>query len=364
MEYNNSGDRIMIEYITATDAAEKWGISHRRVTTLCAENRIKDAALLGNMWIIPLNAEKPADGRTLRFDKKAEAKPFLKWAGGKSQILQTIRTYYPEELGAYINKYCEPMVGGGAVLFDILNNYDLRDVLICDSNPELINTYKVVRDKPAELIELLKAFENKHLNSDEDRRKEYYYSQRDLFNNEEITADNSVLRAALFIYLNKTCFNGLYRVNHHGKFNVPVGDYKNPLICDEKNLTAVSNILSDVEITTGDFTSIEDFADEHTFLYFDPPYRPLSKTAEFTAYTKADFNDSEQKRLADFIIALSQKGSRIIASNSDPHNINPDDNFFDELYGCLNINRISAKRSINSNGSNRGNISELLICNY
>ena len=354
----------MIEYITATDAAAKWGISHRRVTTLCAENRIKDAALLGNMWIIPLNAEKPADGRTLRFDKKSEAKPFLKWAGGKSQILQTIRTYYPEELGAYINKYCEPMVGGGAVLFDILNNYELRDVLICDSNPELINTYKVVRDKPAELIELLKAFENKHLNADEKCRKEYYYSQRDLFNNEEITADNSVLRAALFIYLNKTCFNGLYRVNRHGKFNVPVGDYKNPLICDEKNLTAVSNILADVEITTGDFTSIEDFADEHTFLYFDPPYRPLSKTAEFTAYTKADFNDSEQKRLADFIIALSQKGSRIIASNSDPHNINPDDNFFDELYGCLNINRISAKRSINSNGSNRGNISELLICNY
>ena len=355
----------MIDYITANEAARKWGISHRRVITLCGENRIENAAMLGNMWIIPSGAEKPIDGRTLRYDKKIEVKPFVKWAGGKGQILSTIRNYYPKGLGSEITKYCEPMVGGGAVFFDILNNYDLDEIMISDSNIELINVYAVIRENVSDLIELLSQFEKEHLRLDDEHRKEYYYSQRSLYNETmSSNSSNSVLRAALFIYLNKTCFNGLYRVNKNGQYNVPMGSYKNPTICDAENLILISDKLTDVDIIAGDYTQIEDFVDSDTFVYFDPPYRPLSKTSGFTSYTEIDFNDDEQKRLAEFIKKISYKGVKVLASNSDPKNTNPDDNFFDDLYYPLNLNRITAKRAINSNGKNRGKVSELLICNY
>ena len=355
----------MIDYITANEAANKWGISHRRVITLCGENRIENAAMLGNMWLIPANAEKPIDGRTLRYDKKVEVKPFVKWAGGKGQILSTIKCYYPKELGAKITRYIEPMVGAGAVFFDILNNYALDEYVICDSNTELINAYSVIQENVSDLIELLSQFEKEHLRLDDEKRKEYYYSQRSLYNNTmSYNSSNSVLRAALFIYLNKTCFNGLYRVNKNGHYNVPMGSYKNPTICDTENLILSSDKLSDVNIIAGDYTQTEEFADENTFVYFDPPYRPLSKTSGFTAYTENSFNDDEQIRLAEFIMHLSDKGAKVLASNSDPKNTNPEDNFFDDLYQPLNINRITAKRAINSNGKNRGKVNELLICNY
>ena len=227
-----------IQYISASEAAIKWGISHRRVITLCRENRIPDVAMLGNMWIIPSDAEKPADGRTTRYDKKNPAKPFIKWAGGKGQLLPTIRKFYPSNMGMEITKYCEPMVGAGAVLFDVLNTYEMDEVYICDINAELINTYTIVRDHPERLIGFLSAFEKDHLSCDEDNRKEYYYQQRERFNTEMQypTKSNSILRAALFIYLNKTCFNGLYRVNRKGLYNVPMGSYKNPTICDTENI--------------------------------------------------------------------------------------------------------------------------------
>lgn len=353
-----------IQYISASEAAIKWGISHRRVITLCRENRIPDVAMLGNMWIIPSDAEKPADGRTTRYDKKNPAKPFIKWAGGKGQLLPTIRKFYPSNMGMEITKYCEPMVGAGAVLFDVLNTYEMDEVYICDINAELINTYTIVRDHPERLIGFLSAFEKDHLSCDEDNRKEYYYQQRERFNTEMQypTKSNSILRAALFIYLNKTCFNGLYRVNRKGLYNVPMGSYKNPTICDTENIKKTSELLQGVTILVGDYTCIDKYVDEHTFVYFDPPYRPLTKTAEFTSYTADTFNDEDQAKLAEFIKSLTK--SKVMASNSDPHNVDKEDNFFDDLYEGLNINRVSANRAINSKGRGRGKIHELLITNY
>lgn len=353
-----------IQYISASEAAIKWGISHRRVITLCRENRIPDVAMLGNMWIIPSDAEKPADGRTTRYDKKNPAKPFIKWAGGKGQLLPTIRKFYPSNMGMEITKYCEPMVGAGAVLFDVLNTYEMDEVYICDINAELINTYTIVRDHPERLIGFLSAFEKDHLSCDEDNRKEYYYQQRERFNTEMQypTKSNSILRAALFIYLNKTCFNGLYRVNRKGLYNVPMGSYKNPTICDTENIKKTSELLQGVTILVGDYTCIDKYVDEHTFVYFDPPYRPLTKTAEFTSYTADTFNDEDQAKLAEFIKSLTK--SKVMASNSDPHNVDKEDYFFDDLYEGLNINRVSANRAINSKGRGRGKIHELLITNY
>lgn len=354
----------MIGYMTAGEAAQKWNISHRRVITLCSENRIDNAAMLGNMWIIPSDAEKPIDGRTIRYENQVKARPFLKWAGGKGQLLDTIRTYYPEGLGITIKKYCEPMVGAGAVLFDILAHYTIDEVLINDSNAELMNVYVEIRDNVSELIQLLQQFEKEHLSCYEDR-KEYYYSQRELYNNLiKINNSNSILKAALFIYLNKTCFNGLYRVNKQGLFNVPMGSYKNPTICDIENLLLVSKKLQKVIIASTDYRRTDEFIDDNTFVYFDPPYRPLSKTSEFTSYTETEFNDDNQIELAEYIKRLDGKGARVLASNSDPKNTNPDDNFFDELYKPLNINRVKASRSINRNAKDRGKISELLISNY
>ena len=286
--------------------------------------------------------------------------PFVKWAGGKGRLLKEIRALYPPELGASINKYAEPFVGGGAVLFDILNNYTLSKVYISDINKELINTYITIRDYINDLIKILKQYEHEYISANTNERKIIYYKNRNRFNN---LKDFPVESAALFIFLNRTCFNGLYRVNANGDFNVPQGLYKNPCICNEINLYAVSKILNGVEIVCGDYKLAENFIDNKTFVYFDPPYRPLTKTANFISYTKDKFNDAEQKELADFINMINKKGAYIIASNSDPKNIDESDDFFDELYSQFNIIRIKANRSINSNGAKRGKIDELLIVN-
>lgn len=354
----------MLAYMTAGEAAEKWNISHRRVITLCQENRIPDVAMLGNMWIIPKDAFKPIDGRTLRHEKKKPAKPFIKWAGGKGQLLPTIRKFYPPGLGTSIKKYCEPMVGAGAVLFDILNNYEMDEVYICDTNIQLMNVYETIRNDVDSLIELLLGYETDYLSCSDENRKKYYYEKRDEFNTliQKSEKDNAIQRAALFIYLNKTCFNGLYRVNRKGLYNVPIGSYKNPKICDDDNLKKASNLLQMVTILTGDYSCIKDKIDKNTFVYFDPPYRPLTKTAEFTSYNSESFDDAEQIRLSNFIKSINN--AKVMASNSDPKNTNPDDDFFDDLYLSLNINRVSANRAINSNGNGRGKINELLITNY
>ena len=300
------------------------------------------------------------------FEKdKIECKPFIKWVGGKGQLLSEINKLYPVELGKNIKKYAEIFVGGGAVLFDILSKYKLDEVYISDKNLELINTYKSIRDNVDILIKSLKGMEEQYIPLDNENRKDYYYKKREEYNSLKINSEvNNIEKAVLFIFLNKTCFNGLYRVNKKGEFNVPMGAYKKPKICDEENLKNVSLTLRNVKIVYADYRESEKFIDDKTFVYIDPPYRPLNITSSFTSYTENDFNDKEQIELAEYINVLNKKGAKIVISNSDPKNNDIDDNFFDELYDNYNINRVKATRMLNSNASLRGAINELLITNY
>ena len=276
-----------------------------------------------------------------------------------------INKLYPVELGKNINKYAEIFVGGGAVLFDILSKYKLDEVYISDKNLELINTYKSIRDNVDILIKSLKGMEEQYISLNNENRKIYYYKKRQEYNSLKINIEeNNIEKAILFIFLNKTCFNGLYRVNKKGKFNVPMGAYKKPKICDEENLKNVSLTLRNVKIVYADYRKSEKFIDDKTFVYIDPPYRPLNITSSFTSYTENDFNDKEQIELAEYINVLNKKGAKIVISNSDPKNNDIDDNFFDKLYKNYNINRVKATRMLNSNASLRGAINELLITNY
>ena len=300
------------------------------------------------------------------FEKdRIECKPFIKWVGGKGQLLSEINKLYPVELGKNINKYAEIFVGGGAVLFDILSKYKLDEVYISDKNLELINTYKSIRDNVDILIKSLKEMEEQYIPLNNEDRKIYYYEKREEYNSLKINSEvNNIEKAILFIFLNKTCFNGLYRVNKKGEFNVPIGTYKKPKICDEENLKNVSMALKKVKIVYADYRESEEFIDNKTFVYIDPPYRPLNITSSFTSYTENDFNDKEQIELAEYINVLNKKGAKIVISNSDPKNNDIDDNFFDKLYKNYNINRVKATRMLNSNASLRGAINELLITNY
>ena len=355
-----------MEYMSAREAADKWGISQRRVAVLCSEQRIAEATMVGNMWIIPTTAEKPTDARSMRYvndDKKA--KPFLKWAGGKGQLLSELEKYYPFDNGK-INKYAEPFVGGGAVLFDILSKFDLKAVYIGDINAELINTYRVIRDDVDELINMLMVMQNEFVPLSTDDRKAYYLAKRERFNDLKVNGNENINieKATLMIFLNKTCFNGLFRVNKKGLFNVPMGSYKNPMICDEENLRAVSEKLQNVAIVCGDYREAAAFIDDSTFVYFDPPYRPITDTASFTAYTENLFNDEEQIGLAKFVDEMHKKGAKVVISNSDPKNSNTDDDFFDNIYSSHKIKRVEATRMINCNSEARGKIKELLISNF
>lgn len=356
-----------MEYMSAKEAAEKWGISHRRVTVLCAENRIAGAERVGNMWLIPRAAEKPEDGRREGREKKdgRRVRPFLKWAGGKGQLLGEIGKYYPFAHGPTV-KYAEPFVGGGAVLFDILDKYAPEAVYISDSNPSLINAYRVIRDGAGPLIEILEEMQQAFLPLDTAGRKAYYTAARNRYNALETGGDERARldKAALLVFLNRTCFNGLYRVNRKGFFNVPMGAYKNPLICDRENLLAVSQKLRGVKIVCGDYREAASFIDGDTFVYFDPPYRPITRTASFTAYTENQFLDEEQAQLARFAGEMGERGAKVLISNSDPRNADPADDFFDTLYAAWRIERVEAARMINSDSRARGRIKELLISNF
>lgn len=350
-----------MNFITAKEAANKWGISQRRVATLCVEERIPFVERVGNIWLIPANAEKPIDARRCeKSETGGFAKPFLKWAGGKSQLVAEIRKYYP--FSDSIIKYAEPFVGGGAVLFDVLNNYNVKQVYISDINTDLINSYCCVRDELDSLLELLMQYQTEYLSLDSEKRKEYYFQKRGLYNDRSMISP--VIRASLLIFLNKTCFNGLYRVNRKGEYNVPMGAYKNPLICNEANLRLVSQKLQQVEIVCADYRQSIDFIDSNTFVYFDPPYRPLSQTANFTSYTENEFDDREQVVLFEFVKKIDRKGAKFLLSNSDPKNVNVQDNFFDTLYAQYKIVRTEAVRMINCKSEARGKIKELFISNF
>lgn len=293
-----------------------------------------------------------------------KAKPFIKWAGGKRQLIEQIETMLPTDFNRWKDAtYIEPFVGGGAMLFHLLQtHHNIKHAIINDINSDLTICYKTVRDNPKELIDALSAIQaDFYKQNSEEKKKDYYLSMRDLFN-----AKQSVptFNTALFLFLNRTCFNGLYRVNKSGKFNVPFGRYAHPLICDSETILADSMILQRVEILTGDFEQTLDYANSNTFFYFDPPYRPISDTSAFTNYTKEAFDDAEQIRLKRFCDKLNDMGVSFMLSNSDGSAANVDDKFFDNLYIDYEINHVKASRCINSNGAKRGKLTELLVCNY
>ena len=296
---------------------------------------------------------------------KGVAKPFLKWAGGKGQLLNKFEEMYPQELiNGEIDTYIEPFVGGGAVLFDILQKYKVKKAVIVDLNKELVNCYRCIKADVKELIKHLKTLQSEFLSLSDEKRKGYFLKVRKRYNKIHLNGKYDFEKAADFIFLNKTCFNGLYRVNSKGEFNVPFGKYKNPLICDSENLTLISNLLQNVEIRFVDYSICEEYVNGRTFIYFDLPYRPLIENSSFVGYDKSGFNDNNQKELAEFVKKLDKQNCLVMLSNSDPKNTNPDDNFFDELYKGFEIDRIFAKRMINCQADKRGDITEIVIRNY
>lgn len=304
-------------------------------------------------------------------ESNLNVKPFLKWAGGKGQLLEQIQQFFPDELEkGLITKYVEPFVGSGAVFLSVAKLYEIKEFFLNDVNEELILAYKTIKNNVESLIVYLFELQNKYLILDERARTDFYYQIRDLFNEqrEQINIQSSsqkwIERTAQLIFLNRTCFNGLFRVNSKGEFNVPMGKYKNPLICNPVNLRAISQVLQKTQIHYGDFTDCKQWVDSQTFVYFDPPYRPISKTSVFTAYSKDRFDDAEQLRLRDFFQLLDERGAKLMLSNSDPKNEDKSDNFFEIAYQKYRIERIKATRNINSNAQKRGRIDELLILNY
>ncbi len=294
---------------------------------------------------------------------KGVAKPFLKWAGGKGQLKLAFDEMFPKELAdGDIKTYVEPFVGGGAILFHVLQNYNIEKAYINDINKELINCYRCIKENVNEVISVLEKLESEYLNSED--RNQYYYCVRDKYNNIKLNGHLDYDKCADFIFLNKTCFNGLYRVNKEGKFNVPMGSYKNPLICDKENLILCSKLLKKVEISFGDYTNSLSNMDKGSFVYLDPPYRPLTTTGSFTSYDKSGFSDERQIELAKNYKELDKKGCYLMLSNSDPKNEDEEDNFFDDLYAGFNIERVYAKRMINCQATKRGDITEIVVMNY
>ncbi len=266
---------------------------------------------------------------------------FVKWAGGKRQLLEQFKLFFPKK----VIVYHDPFVGGGSVAFQIIQKHHPQKTYLSDINEELINCYKVIRNNVEELIWALKRFKEMH-------SKETYYKIR----SQNPAKFDPVTRAARFVYLNKTCFNGLYRVNSKGQFNVPIGSYKNPTIVQEDDLRAISKLLKKVNIISASFENVVEQARKSDFIYFDPPYYPINKQS-FTTYTKENFLDEEQKRLAEVFRKLDKKGCLVMLSNSDTP-------FIKKLYKDYNVHTVKAKRVINCDATKRGLINEIIVTNY
>lgn len=295
----------------------------------------------------------------------AKAKPFIKWVGGKTQLIEQLDAQLPADFGNWDDvTYIEPFVGGGAMLFYMLQQYpNIQHAIINDVNPDLTTCYRIVRDMPEELIASLMDIQNAYNElKTEERRKDFFLAIRDRYNEKNLEPLENTTK---FFFLNRTCFNGLYRVNKKGLFNVPFGKYTNPQICDPKTIRMDSEILQRVEILTGDFEATLDYAgDGYNFFYFDPPYRPLSDTSSFNDYAKESFNDDAQIRLKEYCDRINDEGFCFMLSNSDCKGKNEEDNFFDVLYGDYHIERVWASRSINANPNKRGKLTEILVHNY
>jgi len=301
-----------------------------------------------------------------------EARPFLKWAGGKTQLLDAIDERLPDDIkqSGRIDQYVEPFVGGGAVFFHLYGHYEINQTYLLDINRELIVGYRVIQQDLEKLVSQLNELESSFLDKSQEDRKAEFYQIRDTYNAQMTEFDYQhyseewVDRATYLIFLNKTCYNGLFRQNKKGEFNVPYGQYVNPTICDVENLRAVHQALQQTEVLCADFTNAGDYIDANTFVYFDPPYRPLNATSNFTGYFKEDFNDADQQKLGQFFREMDDRGAYLLLSNSDPQNEDLEDTFFDKLYQGYHIERVSAKRFINCDGEKRGAINELIIRNY
>lgn len=288
-----------------------------------------------------------------------KAKPFVKWVGGKTQLIDQLEALLPADFDKWENvTYIEPFVGGGAMLFYMLQTYpNIKRAVINDINADLTTCYHVVRNNPTELVQSLQILQAEYyaLHSEADR-KTFYLQKRDEFNQKNL---DPICNTTLFFFLNRTCFNGLYRVNKSGMFNVPFGRYETPTICDPVTIYADSLLLQNVEIMTGDYQQTLDAAKGATLFYFDPPYRPLNNTSSFNDYTKEDFNDAAQRRLKEFCDKVEAAGYKFMLSNSDCK-----DMFFDDLYLKYNISRVFASRSVNANSAKRGKLTELLVRNF
>lgn len=294
----------------------------------------------------------------------AKAKPFVKWAGGKNRLIDQLEMLLPQDFDDRKNvTYIEPFVGGGAMLFHMLQTHNnIRHAVINDINPDLTTCYKIIKNEPHKLVHsLAKIQEDYYKLKDEEAKKQYYMDIRERFNEKP---SDPIEKTTFFIFLNRTCFNGLYRVNKSGKFNVPCGRYTRPLICDAETILADSKILQNVDILTGDFGQTASYVNDNSFFYFDPPYRPLSSTSYFNDYTKETFDDHEQERLKRFCDFLKNENAHFMLSNSDCSGNNANDRFFDNLFSRYDIKRVLAPRCINSNGARRGNITEILVRNY
>jgi DNA adenine methylase len=296
--------------------------------------------------------------------KSIVAKPFVKWAGGKGSLVKQLKEYLPSD---FIEQqditYVEPFIGGGAMLFYMLTHYpNIKRAIINDINEDLINCYLLIRDNPMKLISLLRIINNEYYKlATIDEKKQYYYSMREKYNNVEFTNEE---RLACFIFLNKTCFNGLYRVNANGKFNVPFGKYKRPNICDEQLIMADHKVLQKVDIYVGEYKNVTRYLGKrYNFIYIDPPYRPLSESACFIEYTHNVFDDKEQEKLKAYCDVLTQMGCKIMQSNSNSIDDNGE-SYFIKLYNGYNINQILAHRFINAHAGKREKETELLIMNY
>lgn len=305
-------------------------------------------------------------------EKNIIVKPFLKWAGGKTQLLSELVKHLPTTLKNThtIDSYIEPFVGGGAMFFYLKNKYDIKKSFLFDINRELIVGYKVMQNNYRDLISRLEEVEKEYLDKTNEERKEYYYKIRHIYNKQMLNFDYEnynnewIERASYLIFLNKTCYNGLFRQNKKGEFNVPHGSYKNPSICCTENIIEVHKALKDTEIFCADFTKAEEYIKKGSLVYLDPPYLPLNHTSSFTSYSKEDFTEKDQLRLTEFFKKMDKRGAYLMLSNSDPKNEDPTNDFFDKLYEKYIIDRVLASRMINCIGSGRGRISEVIITNY
>jgi len=276
---------------------------------------------------------------------RANARPFMKWVGGKQQLLTQFESLFPKKF----RRYFEPFVGGGAVFFHLWNTRRLSSkAFLFDNNPELVNAYTIARDQVDTLIQALTVHQQLH-------SKSHYYRVRKL--DRDAIQLGDVERAARTVYLNRTCYNGLFRVNSKGQFNVPIGSYASPQILLEEVVRAASSALQGVTIKVRDFRNVEQLGQRGDFFYFDPPYDPVTKTASFTSYTAENFGEKDQRDLANVVKSLSKKGAYVMLSNSKTALVL-------DLYKEFRIETVQAKRAINSNANGRGYVQEVVVLNY